>query len=82
MTIDSLMKDRAALTAEIDAIPTDLASEPAFKRAFDRKWKVERSILAQKPTTLDELKYQLRILADRYRDLGDPQPELERLAGE
>ena len=32
MTIDSLMKDRAALTAQIDAVPTDLVRQDGCRR--------------------------------------------------
>lgn len=38
MTIANMMQDRAALTAQLDATPTDLSSEAEFKEIFERRW--------------------------------------------
>jgi hypothetical protein len=80
MTIANMMQDRAALTAQLDAIPDDLASEPAFKETFARRWAVEESILAHQAVTVAELRAQHATLAARARDGGDVARDLERLA--
>jgi hypothetical protein len=81
MNIDNLMKDRAALTAQLDAVPEDLAHEQEFKDAFDRKWTVEQAVLECQALTLSELKQQIKILAQRAYDVGDSVADnLARLA--
>jgi hypothetical protein len=68
MTIHSMMRDRAALTEQLDATPTDLTSEKAFKEIFERRWAIEDSILSRQATTLAELQAQHRVLAARACD--------------
>jgi hypothetical protein len=80
-SISTMMEDRAAIDAQIEAIPLDLSSEQEFKDAFDRKRAVERAVLECQALTLTELKQQIKILAQRARDVGDAvAEELERLA--
>ena len=66
MTIAKMMKDRAALTRQLQALPDDLiTSEAEFRETFDRRWALENLILERKVITLAELKAQLRVSADR-----------------
>jgi hypothetical protein len=76
MTIDNLMQDRAALTAQIEAIQPDQSIDETFRR----RWQLEEVILGCHAMTIDEIKVQLRILADRARDGADVALDLERLA--
>ena len=79
MTITNMMQQRAALDATLDAIPP--ASAQAFEEIFDRKWQIEQTILESKAITLDELKRQIAILAERACDVGDAvADDLARLA--
>jgi hypothetical protein len=77
--ISTMMERRAALTAEIDAIPTDLTNEQEFKDAFDRKWAVEQTILSCKALTLADRNAQIKILAARAGDGADVADDLARL---
>jgi hypothetical protein len=74
-----MMERRAALTAEIDAIPTDLTNEQEFKDAFDRKWAVEQTILSCKALTLADRNAQIKILAARAGDGAEVADDLARL---
>jgi hypothetical protein len=79
--ITAMMERRAEITAELDAVPEDLAHEAEFQATFDRKWAVEETILSCKATTLAERDSQLLVLAARAHDLGDGVAEdLARLA--
>ncbi len=69
------MEGRAALTAEIDAIPLG----QSIDEVFQRRWAVEESVLSCKATTIDELKAQLKILAARAADGADVADDLARL---
>jgi hypothetical protein len=81
MTIANMMQHRAALDATLDAIPGDLSREQEFKDIFDREWQIKQTILGCRATTLDAIKQQIRILAQRAHDVGDTvAEELERLA--
>jgi hypothetical protein len=71
MTIADMMKDRAALTRQLKALPNDLASEAEFKETFDRRWALENLILERQVITLADLKAQLRVSADRADYLGN-----------
>ena len=51
MTIAKMMKDRAALTQQLQALPDDLVSEAEFRETFDRRWALENLILERKPAT-------------------------------
>jgi len=71
MTIAKMMKDRAALTQQLQALPDNLASEAEFRQTFDRRWALENLILECKFISLAELKAQLRVSADRADCLGN-----------
>jgi hypothetical protein len=71
MTIADMMKDRAALTRQLKALPNDLASEAEFKETFDRRWALENLLLERQVITLADLKAQLRVSADRADYLGN-----------
>ena len=71
MTMANMMKDRAALTRQLKALPDDLASEAEFKETFDRRWALENLILERRVITLADLKAQLRVSADRADYLGN-----------
>jgi hypothetical protein len=80
MTIAKMMKDRAALTAEIDAVPADVSTDKKFREIYERRWALERVVLSCTTLTLDELRSQLRILAARARDGADVADDLTRLS--
>ncbi|MFZ2076049.1 MAG: hypothetical protein WAV38_05225 [Xanthobacteraceae bacterium] len=71
MTIHNMMQSRAALTAQMDAAPTDLSSEAEFKEIFERRWALEDSILSRQATTPADRDRQISILAARAADGGD-----------
>ena len=71
MTIANMMKERAALTRQLQALPDDLASEAEFRETFDRRWALENLILERKVITMAELKAQLRVSAERADYLGN-----------
>jgi hypothetical protein len=74
MTVAKLMQTRAAISAEIDAIPFD----ESIDEVFQRKWTIEQEILKRKAVTLDDRDAQLEILAERGKIL-DVSDELAAL---
>jgi hypothetical protein len=74
MTVAKLMQTRAAISAEIDAIPFDVSIDEVFQR----KWTIEQEILKRKAVTLDDRDAQLEILAERGKIL-DVSDELAAL---
>jgi hypothetical protein len=81
MNISTLMQDRAAIDAQIEARPSDLSHEQEFKGAFDRKWQIEETILSCRAVTIADRAMQIKILAGRARDGVDVADDLERLLG-
>jgi hypothetical protein len=79
MTIQTLMRERAALTAQLDAIPDDHASEPKFKETFAHRWAIEESVLSSTALTLADRDAQIEILAGRAHDGLDVADELTQL---
>jgi hypothetical protein len=77
MNISTLMQDRAAIDAQIEARPSDLSHEQEFKGALQ----IEETILSCRAVTIADRAMQIKILAGRARDGVDVADDLERLLG-
>jgi L-aminopeptidase/D-esterase-like protein len=79
-TITKLMTERSRLDAELLAMPLPVGStDDEWEHVFDRKCDVEDAILAAVATTIDGLRHQVAILAQRAVNGFDVGAELARL---